>query len=72
MKKNPQFKEGFIELDIIAKRYNLNPAELICEDEEVGSLFKLSLLRKIAQLGVEHESEQYEKAQAEANLQQRR
>jgi flagellar hook assembly protein FlgD len=71
LKNNPDFKNSLIELDAIGKRYSINPAEIIC-DEETSLDFKVSLLRKIAEVGSEWENEQMEKAEREAKLKQRR
>ena len=66
LKKNPQvIKRGLIEIDFIAKRYNLNPIDIISPNMD-NPFLRLAFLSKIAEAGIEHENEQYEKAQREA------
>ena len=48
-------------MDFIARRYNLNPVDLIAPDIE-NPFLRLAYLRKIAEAGAEFESEQMEKA----------
>ena len=65
LKKNPQLKNGLIEIDFLARRYNLNPIELISPGME-NPFLRLAYLSKIAEAGAEFENEQYEKAQKQA------
>ena len=57
-------------MDILAKRYNLNPVDLIAPDLE-NPFLRLAYLSKIAEAGAEFENEQYEKAQKEAEVKAR-
>ena len=69
LKKNPkQIKNGLVEIDFMARRYNLNPIELISPGME-NPFLRLAYLSKIAEAGAEYESEQYDKAQKEAEMQ---
>ena len=66
LKKNPkQIKRGLVEIDFIARRYNLDPIEMISPGME-NPFLRLAYLSKIAEAGAEYESEQYDKAQREA------
>ena len=65
LRKNPQLKNGLIEIDYLARRYNLNPIDLISPEMENPFLL-LAYLSKIAEAGAEFENEQYEKAQKQA------
>ena len=68
-KKNPKvIKNGLIEIDFIARRYNLNPIDIISPNMEKPFL-RLAFLSKIAEAGAVYENEQYEKAQKEAERQ---
>ena len=55
-------------MDFLAKRYNLNPVDLISPGME-NPFLRLAYLSKIAQAGAEYEAEQYEKANREAERQ---
>ena len=68
LKKNPQIKNGLVELDYLARRYNLNPIDLISSDME-NPFLRLAYLGKIAEAGAEFENQQYEKAEREAERQ---
>ncbi len=59
---------GLVEMDFLAKRYNLNPVELISPGLE-NPFLRLAYISKIAEAGAEYESEQYDKAQREAERQ---
>ena len=66
LKKNPQLiKNGLVEIDFIARRYNLNPIDLISPGME-NPFLRLAFLGKIADAGAEFENEQYKQAQKEA------
>ena len=63
--KNPDFAYGLIEIDVLARRYNLHPVDLFdphCENE----FLKLAYLKKIAQVAIEHEAQQMEEAEEKA------
>jgi hypothetical protein len=65
LKKIPQIKNGLVEIDFLAKRYNLNPIDLIAPN--LGNPFlRLAYMSKIAEAGANFENEQYEKAQQKA------
>ena len=49
----------------MARRYNLNPIELISPGME-NPFLRLAYISKIAEAGAEFENEQYEKAQQKA------
>ena len=68
LKKNPKHKEGLIHLDFLAKRYNINPVDIIAPNME-NPFYKLALLNKIAESGAEYEYEQQKKAEKEAERQ---
>tara|TARA_Y100000310_G_C19961443_1_gene481379 strand:+ start:131 stop:352 length:222 start_codon:yes stop_codon:yes gene_type:complete len=68
LKKNPQIKRGLVEVDSIARRYNLNPVDLIAPDL-YNPFLRLAYLGKIAEAGAEFENKQYEKAEREAERQ---
>ena len=69
LKKNPkQIKGGLVEIDFMARRYNLNPIDLISPGME-NPFLRLAYISKIAEAGAEFENEQYEKAQREAERQ---
>lgn len=55
-------------MDFLARRYNLNPIDLISPGME-NPFLRLAYLSKIAQAGAEHEADQYEKANREAERQ---
>ena len=66
LRENPkQIKRGLIEIDFIARRYNLDPIELISPGME-NPFLRLAYISKIAEAGAEFESEQHEKAQRKA------
>ena len=66
---NPKvIKNGLIEIDFIARRYNLNPIDIISPNME-NPFLRLAFLSKIAEAGAVYENEQYEKAQKEAERQ---
>ena len=56
---------GLVEVDFLAKRYNMNPIDIISPGME-NPFLRLAYLSKIAEAGAEYESEQYDKAQREA------
>ena len=65
--KNPQTKYQLAEIDWLAKRYSLDPVDLI--DPCCTNLFlRLAYMRKIAQAGQEVENEQFEAHQVEMDL----
>ena len=55
-------------MDSIARRYNLNPVDLIAPDLD-NPFLRLAYLGKIAEAGAEFENKQYEKAEREAERQ---
>ena len=65
LKKNSKHKDGLIHLDFIAKRYNLNPVDIIAPNLE-NPFYRLALLSKIAEAGAEYEYEQHKIAEKEA------
>lgn len=66
LKKNPKMiKSGLVEIDFIARRYNLNPVDIISPNMD-NPFLRLAFLSKIAEAGAEYENEQYEKAQRQA------
>ena len=66
LKKNPkQIKKGLVEIDFIARRYNLDPIEMISPGME-NPFLRLAYMSKIAEAGAEFENEQHEKAQKQA------
>ena len=65
LKENPQIENGLIEMDFLARRYNLNPIDLISPELE-NPFLRLAYLRKIAETGAKFESDQMEKANKEA------
>ncbi len=65
LRKNEDFKFGLIEIDFLARRYNLNPVDIFYP--ECDNLFlKLAYMRKIAEVSVEHEANQMEEAEQQA------
>ena len=63
--KNDNFKYGLIEIDFLARRYNLNPVDLFYP--ECDNLFlKLAYMRKIAEVSIEHENQQIQEAEEKA------
>lgn len=52
-------------MDFLARRYNLNPVDLISPGIE-NPFLRLAYLRKIAETGATYESDQMEKANKEA------
>jgi len=54
-----------IEIDVIARRYNLNPVDLLFTDCE-NEFLRLAYIRKIAEIGIEQENKAYEQAQRNA------
>jgi hypothetical protein len=58
-------KSGLVEIDFIARRYNLNPVDIISPNMD-NPFLRLAFLSKIAEAGAEYENEQYEKAQRQA------
>ena len=56
---------SLVEIDIIARRYNLNPVDLIFPDCE-NEFLRLAYMRKFAEIGIDHENKAYEKAQSNA------
>ena len=59
---------GLVEVDFLAKRYSLNPIDIISPGME-NPFLRLAFISKIAEAGVEYESEQHDKAQREAERQ---
>lgn len=67
MVKNPQMKYQLAEIDWLAKRYSLDPVDLI--DPCCTNLFlRLAYMRKIAQAGQDVENEQYEAHKVQMEL----
>ena len=67
MQNNPNLKYQLAEIDFIAKRYGINPIDLLdpyCENE----FLRLAYTRKIVQMGLEVESEELEAQQKKAEL----
>lgn len=62
LKNNEAFKYGLIEIDFLAQRYSLNPVDLFfpeCQNE----FLRLAYLKKIAEVSIDHESEQMREAE---------
>lgn len=53
------------EIDVIARRYQLNPVDLLFPDCE-NDFLKLAYIRKIAEIGIDQENKAYERAQKNA------
>ena len=54
-----------IEIDVIARRYQLNPVDLLFPDCE-NDFLKLAYIRKIAEVVIDHENKAYERANKNA------
>ena len=56
---------NLIEVDVIARRYSLNPVDLLFPDCE-NEFLRLAYLRKIAEVGIDQENKAYEREQQNA------
>ena len=61
---NPLAKQNLAEIDILAKRYGLDPVGLFYPECE-NPFLRLAMMRKIAEFGIEYEAEAMEQAQRE-------
>ena len=65
--KNPQTINSLLEIDTIARRYKLNPLDLIGIDTD-NQFLRLAYIRKFAEISIDHENQAMEQARNEAKL----
>jgi hypothetical protein len=63
--KNPQTINSLLEIDTIARRYHLNPLDLIGIDTD-NKFLRLAYIRKFAEISIDHENQAMEQARNEA------
>ena len=63
--RNPQTINTLLEIDVIARRYHLNPLELLGIDTD-NQFLRLAYIRKIAEISIDHENQAMEQARNEA------
>jgi len=58
---------SLLEIDVIARRYSINPLDLIGIDTE-NQFLRLAYIRKIAEISIDHENQAMEQARQQSQL----
>ncbi len=62
---------SLLEIDVIARRYSINPLDLIGIDTE-NQFLRLAYIRKIAEISIDHENQAMEQARQQSELERQR
>jgi len=62
---------SLLEIDVIARRYSINPLDLIGIDTE-NQFLRLAYIRKIAEISIDHENQAMEQARQQSEFERQR